>query len=209
VKNRPRIAEISSRITGRKLAASAVIAAAIAVAGAFAASASTSARPPTVSQQQQVIQRHLQYRRAHPLTAAEIGAAEKKEQELLKADEEKAAEATPLKSGISQGTLGGPFNACQFRMQSVYFAPPVGSTKTQAVVYSGQSMNLTDCAAGNGAIYEYRYSVDAADMQGVGEYKVPTNSPLKIISVKGNVLYLKTLAGRQFTFDIATGKFSS
>ena len=127
----------------------------------------------------------------------------------LKAARAAVSQAPPLKSGIAQGTLGGPFHGCQFKLQSEYISPPSGASKIQMIVYTGASVNEATCNVTAGAVDEFRYTAtNALAMQSVGEFSAPTTSPLKITSAHGGTLYLTSLSGESFTFNLTTHKYS-
>lgn len=209
------ISGIPAGLISRKLVISAALAAVVAGAASLAilrpwvpaASAASGSRPPSASQfLQKIAQREQAFRRSHPLTSAQAATARKKEQSLLSAAEEKAASAATLTPGISQGTRGGPFHGCQFRIQSEYVSPPAGTSETQTIIFSGQSVTEATCALGAGALAEFHYS--ASGMPELGTFDAPTSSPLKIISVKANIIDLRSLSGQDFTFNLLTHKYS-
>jgi hypothetical protein len=200
----------TARRPGRARAFYALAAAVIAGAGIFAvfqfagnASASSHPRPnPSQALQSFAAQRN-QYLKAHPLDPSRIT-------KRLKGIEQQATQPpASLPSGISQGTRGGPFSACEFKPQSEYISPPAAGTGTQIIAWAGEDMNLAPCTPKHGALYIQSNPGNSPTAQLVGVFDAPTATPLKIVSVKGNVISLWTLTGQQFTFNLASHKFSS
>jgi hypothetical protein len=186
-------------------------AAVIAGAGTFAvvqfagsASATSPHRPSPSQALQSFAAQRDQYLKAHPLSSSRIA-------KRLKDIEQQATQQppTPLPSGISQGTQGGPFSACEFKPQSEYISPPAAGTGTQVIAWAGEDMNLAPCTPKHGALYIQSAPGNSPIAQLVGVFDAPTAAPLKIVSVKGDVLSLRTLTGQQFTFNLASHKYSS
>lgn len=210
--------EISGRAI-RKPAYYLIAAAVIAAVGAFAvfqsvgsASAGVPRRPPSPGQAiQRLVQQREQYLRAHPLSSAQAQADRQKTAERIKALERQASSQayTPLIPGLSQGTNGGPFPGCQFKLQSEYVSPPAGATQAQFIAYVGQRLNLGTCKPEAGAVYLFQASNASHQLQGLGIFDASTTTPLKIVSVSGNTLNLQALTGAKLTFNLATHNYAS
>lgn len=124
--------------------------------------------------------------------------------------------ASALKAGLRSIRHGvGPWGSCTFYAQNLYVSPPTGRSGVQYEVYAG-SVPIpklcvgTDPAAtpfrGRGAIVEGTYNISPPRSFLI---RSPFDSPLVIISARGDVMKLRTLSGRRLTFNIVTRKFGT